>query len=72
MNIKHATIILLSSILAASPAAAEMLTGDWGRRMMYGGGPLWMLFSSLFFVGLFLLVWLLVIKLWRELYQRKK
>ncbi len=68
---KYAVVWLLSSILAVSTVAAA-ITGDWGRRMMHGGGTFWGFFSTLFFIGLFLLVWLAVIKLWRGLFGKHK
>lgn len=64
----------LSSLLAVSTVAAQV-TGDWGRYAgKYGGGGsmLHKLLFWVFFLGLIVLVWLWVIKLGRELYQKKK
>jgi uncharacterized membrane protein len=67
---------LLAGILAAVSAAAQP-TGDWGRAYstggmmggtMYGVGGILM---AIFWVGLTLLVWLWVVKLWRELKHKK-
>ncbi len=68
---------LLAAILAAASVVAQP-TGDWGRAGragmmdgMYGGsalhGILWLIFS----IGLILLVWLWVIKLWKEVRRMK-
>lgn len=62
--------ILMSAILATVSVSAE-ITGEWGRRM-YGGSPFGKLLGLIFFVGLILLVWLWVLKLWTELRQKKK
>ena len=69
--------ILISSVLAVTLAAAQV-TGDWGRTGragmmdgMYGGtafhGILWIALV----VGLVVLVWLWVIKLWKEIRKMK-
>jgi len=64
---------ILASILAATAVAAQM-TGDWGRATsmggMGGGSTFHMILGTLLFVGLTLLVWLWVFKLWKEV--RKK
>jgi len=66
--------ILLSAILATAPVAAQ-LTGDWGKatqmRGMMGGGGVWGLIGGALFIGLTVLVWLYVIKTWKELHRRK-
>jgi len=64
--------IILSTILASVAVTAQM-TGDIGRRMMYGGGGTNFagVMTWIFFVGLTLLVWLWVFKLWREMRKRK-
>ena len=69
---KYALALLLSGILAASTVTADMITGDWGYRTMNGGSMFWMVLKFAFFIGLLLLVWLWVIKLWREVFKRKK
>ena len=63
--------ILLASILAAVSVAAQP-TGDFGMmRTMYGGTAFSSLLVTLFWVGLVLLVWLWVFKLWKELKHKK-
>jgi hypothetical protein len=69
---KYAFALVLASLLAVSTVSADMLTGDWGRRMMYGGGSIWGILSGLFFLGLLLIVWLWVIKLYREVFPKHK
>ena len=65
--------ILLASILAAASVSAQM-TGDWGRAMstggMMGGTTFGSILFTVFWIGLVLLVWLWVFKLWKEV--RKK
>jgi len=66
--------IILASILAATAVAAQ-LTGDWGRATsaggMMGGSTFHMILGTLLFVGLVLLVWLWVFKLWKEVRKSK-
>ena len=49
---------------------------DSGSNMMgysYGGlGILWMLLGLIIFVGATILIWLLVVKFWRELKNKKQ
>ena len=46
-----------------------------GSGMMYGGSPtlmwLWSFLGVLFFLGLTLLVWVLVVKLWKDITRKK-
>ena len=59
-------LYVLMSVLAASLVMAQP-TGDWGS-MMYGSkGGLVSLLGWALYIGLVLLVWLWVIKLWKEL-----
>ena len=69
--------ILLASIIATVSAFAQ-LTGDWGRTGragmmdgMYGGSIFGHLLFAIFAIGLTLLVWLWVVKLWREVRRMK-
>ena len=68
--------ILLASILATISVAAQP-TGDWGRAYhtggmmggaMYGVGSVLM---TALWVGVTLLVWLWVVKLWKEVRHMK-
>jgi len=67
--------ILLAGILAAVSVAAQP-TGDWGRvyhssmmgGAMYGVGSVLM---TALWVGVTLLVWLWVVKLWKEVRHMK-
>lgn len=66
---------ILASLLAVSAVTAQM-TGDWGRAvstggMMYGGTTWHMILGTLFWIGLVLLVWLWVFKLWKEVRRMK-
>jgi len=61
--------IILAGLLAVTPVAAQ-LTGEFGRKM-YGGSSVGSVLSLIFFIGLTLLVWLWVIKLWRDLHKKK-
>ena len=63
------TAMILSALLAALSASAQ-LTGDWGRQAP--ASPVMKVVMGLFGLGLFLLVWLWVIKLFRELRIKKK
>lgn len=58
----------LMAILGATTVAAQV-TGDWGRKMYSGGG-----FESILgwalYIGLVLLVWLWVVKLWKEVNKK--
>jgi len=65
--------ILLASILAAVSAFAQP-TGDWGRATSMGGmmgGGFGGILMPLFWIGLVLLVWLWVFKLWKEVRRMK-
>jgi len=66
--------ILIASSLAATTALAQ-LTGDWGRATsmggMMGGTAFGGVLMLLFWVGLVLLVWLWVFKLWKEVRRMK-
>ncbi len=49
--------------------------GMMGPGMMSWESPLssvWGILTAIFFVGLFLLVWLIVIKLWKEVFGKKR
>lgn len=64
---------LFFTLLSAASATAQM-TGDFG--MMGGTGmmtysPAWTLFKGAFALGLLLLVWLWVIKLFKEVRRMK-
>lgn len=73
---KLISVSLLSAVLAAASVfAEESVTGNFGRMMMGGGGAGWVLgwlLNLALFVGVLLLVWLWVVKLWRELFRKKK
>ena len=66
----------IMSVLAATAVNAQGLGGDFGRPMMdgrmEGGSVLAHLLGGIFFLGLTILVWLWVVKLWREVRQKKK
>jgi len=65
---------ILATILAATTVAAQ-LTGDWGRATstggMMGGSAFGGILMMVFWIGLILLVWLWVFKLWKELRHKK-
>ena len=68
--------MLIAGALAATSAFAQ--TGEYGRAMhmdgMMGGSGFYtfhMVLGTLLYVGLVVLVWLWVAKLWRELRKRK-
>jgi hypothetical protein len=65
---------LLAGILAAATVAAQP-TGDWGRAAMmdgsYGGSPVHTILFTALSIGLVLLVWLWVFKLWKEVRRMK-
>ncbi len=66
---------ILASILAATAVAAQM-TGDWGRATsmgsgMMGGTAFGGILFTIFWIGLVLLVWLWVVKLWKEVRRMK-
>ena len=65
---------ILAGILAATAVAAQ-LTGDWGRATsmggMMGGTAFHGIVFTLFWIGLLLLVWLWVFKLWKEVRRMK-
>lgn len=67
--------ILGAGALAAVSAFAQ-ITGDWGKAMhmggMSGGTTFSMIIGVVFSIGLTLLVWLWVFKLWRELGHKRK
>lgn len=74
-EVKHMKSAILASILAATAVIAQP-TGDWmGRAGMMdgytGGSTFHMILGTLFFVGLVLLVWLWVFKLWKEVRRSK-
>ncbi len=65
---------ILAGILAATAVAAQ--TGDFGRATMMDGGMMGgMAFGgilfTIFWIGLVLLVWLWVVKLWKEVRRMK-
>ncbi len=69
--------ILLASVIAAVSASAQ-LTGDWGRvgragmmDGMYGGSVFGRILFGIFAIGVTLLVWLWVAKLWKEVRRMK-
>ncbi len=69
--------ILIAGVLATTSVFAQ-LTGDWGRTGragmmdgMYGGTGLHMILWTIFSIGLILLVWLWVFKLWKEIKRMK-
>jgi len=63
--------ILFSSILAATTVLAQLdITGEFGKRMGGAGGG-GFLFGA-FAIGVTVLVWLWVIKLWRELGRKRR
>ncbi len=65
--------ILIASSLAATTAFAQ-LTGDWGRAThmgMMGGTAFGGIIFTLFWIGLLLLVWLWVVKMWKEVRRMK-
>ncbi len=65
--------ILLASLLAVATASAQ-LTGDYGRAGMmgsYSGGTGYTLLAGILWLGIILLVWLWVIKLWKEVRRMK-
>lgn len=59
-------------MLAVLSVAAQP-TGDWRQGMMGGsmGGGFGGILGAIFFIGLTILVWLWVVKLWRELSKKK-
>ena len=66
---------LITSILAAASVSAQ-LTGDWGRATsmgsgMMGGTAFGGILMTIFWIGLILLVWLWVVKLWKEVRRMK-
>lgn len=66
---------LLAGILAVGTAVAQP-TGDWGRAYAMGGGMMGgttfgMILGTIFWIGLVLLVWLWVFKLWKEVRRMK-
>jgi len=61
-------IIILSS-LAATAVSAQM-TGDFGRQMVNKGLSFNSVLSYALIIGLTLLVWLWVAKLWKELSKK--
>jgi len=66
------TAILFSSILAATSVLAQSgITGEFGKRMCGGGGGGGILFSA-FAIGVTVLVWLGVIKLWKEVNRKRR
>ena len=66
--------ILIAGILAEASVTAQ-LTGDWGRATsmggMMGGTAFGGIVMTLFWIGLLLLVWLWVVKLWKEVRRMK-
>ena len=68
--------LLTAGVLATTAVVAQDISGEFGRQMMYGqmggGGFFWMLIGTALFLGLTVLVWLWVVKLWRELRQKHK
>jgi len=62
--------ILMAGALAVSSVAAQ-LTGEFGRRSQYGGTSFGHVVMWILFVGLTVLVWLWVIKLFKELTKKK-
>ena len=70
---KKALTIIVSSLLAASAVAAQV-TGQFGREMAYhtSGGVFASLVKALLGIGVLIIVWLWVIKLWREVFRKKK
>ena len=58
---------LLAGLIAVTGVAA-----NWGRGMASPGYMLTKLFVPVILVGLAVLVWLWVVKLWRELYSKKR
>ena len=68
---------LLAGILTVGSVAAQP-TGDWGRAAMmdggmggYGGSPVHTILFTALSIGLVLLVWLWVFKLWKEVRRMK-
>ena len=65
---------ILASILAATAVAAQM-TGEFGRATQMGsgmmGGGFGGILFTIFWVGLVLLVWLWVFKLFKEVRKMK-
>jgi hypothetical protein len=67
---------ILAGLLAISSAAAQP-TGDWGRAAMMDNGmggygsPVHTILWTAFSIGLVLLVWLWVFKLWKEVRRMK-
>jgi len=69
---------LLAGILAATAVVAQM-TGEFGRATstggmmggMMGGTAFGGVLFTIFWVGLVLLVWLWVVKLWKEVRRMK-
>ena len=63
---------LILTVLSAVSASAQM-GGDFGmmgsRMMTYS--PLWSIAFGAFWLGLLLLIWLWVIKLWKEVRKMK-
>jgi len=65
--------ILMASLLAVATASAQ-LTGDYGRAGMmggYSGSSGFTILAGILWVGLTLLVWLWVVKLWKEIRKMK-
>lgn len=66
--------ILIAGLLSAGSAMAQM-TGDYGRATsmggMMGGSTFGGILMTLFWIGLLLLVWLWVVKLWKEVRHMK-
>jgi hypothetical protein len=66
--------LLIAGSLAATTALAQ-ITGDWGRAThmssMMGGSTFGSLVFTLFWIGLVILVWLWVVKLWKEVRRMK-
>ena len=70
---KKTLTLIFSSLLAASVVAAQ-ITGEFGRKMAYhtSGGVFASLVKALLGIGVLIIVWLWVIKLWREVFRGKK
>ncbi|PIN74647.1 hypothetical protein COV18_07185 [Candidatus Woesearchaeota archaeon CG10_big_fil_rev_8_21_14_0_10_37_12] len=71
MKSKLATILVLLSI--ASTSVFAQLTGEYGRQMMTGGRGtgFFGIVGGLLLLGVTVLVWLWVVKLWKQIQHRK-
>ncbi|HLC33037.1 MAG TPA: hypothetical protein VJJ82_04375 [Candidatus Nanoarchaeia archaeon] len=64
--------ILLATLLSAGTALAQS-TGGWGMMGsgMMGWSPFTGIWITLFWIGLVIVIWLWIVKLWKEVRRMK-